>query len=433
VIQSKIRAKLGQKKARKTHHDRLVHSATKLQSVARATLVRAAVVNRLSAAGQMLAMPGTTHGSSGWYEMRRDRERFVTQFDVDADENWSVITPPMSFLSWREMQRGGEMLAKEKEDGALNVDIEATDGDQSVPLQAPQLRSRGVSIEELVDPESNRTYYRDSETGRTAVTIEQLLPVTPRGPMTFPTETEKANEKEEVALGFEVEESLGGDQSIPLQAPQLKAPEVEAPSPLLKVQNFEEHARQEKEERRKAEEQARKQEQEQEAKQNSALEQQQRREKRIRQAREQNTDRTNRDLETQRQFAKQYSSTCIQSQVRANQGRSTVTRKGIEKADKLNGKFATRIQAWARVDIARAKVVTEMQKTGTLLAMPGTIQGCSGWYEMNRNGVRMVAKFQVKADGSWKVERLPVKRATWAVDRVTSATRRGVVKEVDKI
>jgi hypothetical protein len=103
--QAQARAQEEKEQKEQAQEVRLIYSATKLQALARAAIVRTAIVKGMGSLGQLLAMPGTIQNKSGWYELRRDGKRFVAQLDVDEDENWSVGTPPVSFLNWKQSQR----------------------------------------------------------------------------------------------------------------------------------------------------------------------------------------------------------------------------------------------------------------------------------------------------------------------------------------
>jgi hypothetical protein len=58
-------------------------------------------------------------------------------------------------------------------------------------------------------------------------------------------------------------------------------------------------------------------------------------------------------------------------------------------------KAVVRLQAAVRRSRARKAMVAYMQANGTLLSMPGTVQGKSGWYEYNENGNPVVVKYDV--------------------------------------
>jgi hypothetical protein len=68
-------------------------------------------------------------------------------------------------------------------------------------------------------------------------------------------------------------------------------------------------------------------------------------------------------------------------------------------------KCATKLQSLMRVAIARAAIIHDMQQSGKLVAMPGTVQGQSGWYEMRRNGACMVAKLILDDRGRWVLDK----------------------------
>jgi hypothetical protein len=58
-------------------------------------------------------------------------------------------------------------------------------------------------------------------------------------------------------------------------------------------------------------------------------------------------------------------------------------------------KAVVKLQASVRRSRARKAMVAYMQANGTLLSMPGTVQGKSGWYEYNDNGALVVVKYDV--------------------------------------
>jgi len=77
-------------------------------------------------------------------------------------------------------------------------------------------------------------------------------------------------------------------------------------------------------------------------------------------------------------------------------------------------KAAQKWQSLWRARQARLQVVKEVQMRGTLLAMPGTIQGQSGWYErLNADGVRLVTHYHVDANDNWSRIEGPLEYAHW--------------------
>jgi hypothetical protein len=77
---------------------------------------------------------------------------------------------------------------------------------------------------------------------------------------------------------------------------------------------------------------------------------------------------------------------------------------------------AIKIQSIVRQSLTRLAVIDAMQDQGTILAMPGTIQNQSGWYEVNQNGIRMVAQLRRKSlhmEDSWELIQGPVPKHTW--------------------
>jgi hypothetical protein len=64
---------------------------------------------------------------------------------------------------------------------------------------------------------------------------------------------------------------------------------------------------------------------------------------------------------------------------------------------------AVKLQAIIRRNQARKIQVIALSQDGRLLAMPGTTQGRSGWYEFYREETPMVAQFSVSVEGDWEL------------------------------
>ena len=64
---------------------------------------------------------------------------------------------------------------------------------------------------------------------------------------------------------------------------------------------------------------------------------------------------------------------------------------------------ATKLQALFRRKAARDELVEKLGEDGTCLAMPGTVQGRTGFYETwdKYSGSSVIGKFNVAADGTW--------------------------------
>jgi hypothetical protein len=79
---------------------------------------------------------------------------------------------------------------------------------------------------------------------------------------------------------------------------------------------------------------------------------------------------------------------------------------------------ATKLQSLQRAKSTREVVVKEfMTQTGSCLAMPGTVQGKSGYYEMWANDLdtTLVAKFDVSEEGKWALAEGPWTMKEWVV------------------
>jgi hypothetical protein len=71
-------------------------------------------------------------------------------------------------------------------------------------------------------------------------------------------------------------------------------------------------------------------------------------------------------------------------------------------------------QAIARqLQARKALVLWGMQEGGTVLAMPGTIQNQSGWYEMYEDGASVCMQLRVTKNGGWEVVRGPLSKAAY--------------------
>jgi hypothetical protein len=98
-------------------------------------------------------------------------------------------------------------------------------------------------------------------------------------------------------------------------------------------------------------------------------------------------------------------------------------------------KAITKMQAIVRRQRARREAVALCaKKSGMLLALPGTIQGESGWYESGASGdgkafkkvPAMIVQYKVSEEGDWIVVEPPITRKEWM------ATREGQVSGEEK-
>jgi hypothetical protein len=72
-------------------------------------------------------------------------------------------------------------------------------------------------------------------------------------------------------------------------------------------------------------------------------------------------------------------------------------------------KAVVRWQALSRQKIARRALAEHVQNQGMLLALPGTIQGKSGWYEVvTKGGQRLACKYTVTEEKDWSMAQRPV-------------------------
>jgi hypothetical protein len=86
---------------------------------------------------------------------------------------------------------------------------------------------------------------------------------------------------------------------------------------------------------------------------------------------------------------------------------------------------ATRLQAnWRRIQ-ARKAMIAHAATQNTVLAMPGTIQGHSGWYEFDEGTTRFVVAYEVTAVGAWEVKSGPTKKEAWVEAKTLKAGAAG--------
>jgi hypothetical protein len=84
-----------------------------------------------------------------------------------------------------------------------------------------------------------------------------------------------------------------------------------------------------------------------------------------------------------------------------------------------------KMQAMVRSRLARARVVQLMSTKGGCAAMPGTVQGRSGFYEYMQGMDARIAQFGVTETGGWKLLEGPWSRAEWAERRDNNVTAPG--------
>jgi hypothetical protein len=92
---------------------------------------------------------------------------------------------------------------------------------------------------------------------------------------------------------------------------------------------------------------------------------------------------------------------------RARANTNTAPRTKLQSA----AQAVTKFQALMRMHKARKDLVVDMQLRDTLLAMPGTIQGRSGWYEYEYLGEHMVIRYEIDEEDGWVQDEGPLKKA----------------------
>jgi hypothetical protein len=92
-------------------------------------------------------------------------------------------------------------------------------------------------------------------------------------------------------------------------------------------------------------------------------------------------------------------------------------RKPSDSAHYLMARAVTKFQSHLRRVRARKQLVLLMQEEECLLAMPGTVQGRSGWYEYDEAGEAMVARFDIADDANgesqWSLVKGPMKLTSY--------------------
>jgi Ca2+-binding EF-hand superfamily protein len=87
-------------------------AATKVQAIGRARSQRKLLVREMGMQkGEALALPGTAHGESGFYEMWSEEKGTTirAQFTVDENGVWALVGGPWSLKEWMEwMESGGQ-------------------------------------------------------------------------------------------------------------------------------------------------------------------------------------------------------------------------------------------------------------------------------------------------------------------------------------
>jgi hypothetical protein len=97
---------------------------------------------------------------------------------------------------------------------------------------------------------------------------------------------------------------------------------------------------------------------------------------------------------------------------------------------------ATKLQSHIRSKGERRGIVKHfMTQTGSCLAMPGTVQGHSGYYEMWANALEttLVAKFDVLADGQWAMVEGPYTQKEWVVVKVQNKIKNKAVLKIQAL
>jgi hypothetical protein len=92
----------------------------------------------------------------------------------------------------------------------------------------------------------------------------------------------------------------------------------------------------------------------------------------------------------------------------------------------------TRMQANFRRAQARVQLAGYLQSKGTLLAMLGTVQGKSGWYEVIIEGAPKVVKYFIMQDGSWELRAGPLTKEAYAEAREMMASAAVAIQRIGR-
>ena len=63
-------------------------------------------------------------------------------------------------------------------------------------------------------------------------------------------------------------------------------------------------------------------------------------------------------------------------------------------------------------------MIQHAAEQNTILAMPGTIQGRSGWYEFDESDTRFVVEYEViEETGAWELKKGPLRKELWLAEQ----------------
>jgi hypothetical protein len=102
-----------------THHRPILQSPgiTRLQASWRRTIARKKVMFRLQARDEMMAMPGTIRGETGWYELVARQKRLVVKYEkigepCSLNGQWKLVFGPVDAACYTEAVRALSLCGK---------------------------------------------------------------------------------------------------------------------------------------------------------------------------------------------------------------------------------------------------------------------------------------------------------------------------------
>lgn len=92
----------------------------KLQAQWRKILARNRIAARLQARDEMIALPGTCRGESGWYELIVQHVPMVVKYERTEENSWKLVLAPMTKSLYIEAVKASKMIpASEVQDDAV--------------------------------------------------------------------------------------------------------------------------------------------------------------------------------------------------------------------------------------------------------------------------------------------------------------------------
>jgi hypothetical protein len=369
----------------------VIGAVVKVQACVRRKKARKRVMAMVQKQGGTLAMPGTIQGKGGWYQYVGGQgvTNFV-KFDIagtSPNENWEMIEGP--FTKVERDQHGGYRQVKADSQWHRELYKDTLYKDTAAPAKQDIFQS-------LPLPAIGATAVPSAPAPRAqagALQGRHVMGLMGAASAEKPSTHQAAASAAPADDMFSIEADSAGDQSA---APDTSAqPEAKAKAKGAKKNDAKaEVAHRLPPRQRAAQRRVWQMEVEVNAKKDAET------------AKEEKSE-----AETVKKGAEERAKKEAEGKAKAKEAEEEEEAK--KKKIHLISWGAVKFQAnWRRIQ-ARTAMIAHAAEQNTLLSMPGTIQGRSGWYEFDEKGERFVVAYNVTEAGAWEVQKGPMKKNFW--------------------